>query len=396
MKRILCMILAILAVMTLLPAAAYAADGDPFDPTPDYPTILGEKKGFTYSTESNSWVYQRYYEETVQNSTFVLELDAISVEGGDEVRFTSFTVQILDMNNEASDIPVSVKLVIDGDSYEIQNLYGINAGGFTTLSGNYNLLIEALAYGSADSVSVEIRSEQNTYSFVLNPIRLTATLKEFCRDYVEQRFWHFTVEKEVAKTMEAKCQLFVNGVPANYQEMHKYTANSDRSQELEKTKLEGIELGMTPEQVHAVLGEPLQTVSEENRVMDTFMVEYDRRPKALDPSGDYQSLFQGSNIVVTYEMRDGQYYVISYAYSCVAEGDMTGDMTEIESVNYPLWDLQDYVTALLGPSEETKEGTSYQYVWVIDGQRLRMNVEFAALGNRIGAFVSTGWSLEGA
>jgi len=393
MKRILCMVLAILAVMTLLPAAAYAADGDPFDPTPDYPAILGWKKDFTYPTKSNSWSYQSHYEDTVENTVFALEFFANSVEGGNDVRYTGFDVQVFDMNSQTSDTPVSVKLVIDGDSYEIQNLFGTGVGtGVVFLSENYNLLMEALAYGSTDSVSVEIRSAQNTYSFVLNPIRLTATIKDFCRDYVEQRFWHFTVEKESTNAMAADVPLFVNGVPANYQEMHKYTGNLDRSQELEKTKLEGIEPGMTPEQVHAVLGEPIQTVNEGNRIMDSFVVEYDRRPKAIDPFGNGQSLFQGSNIVVTYEMRDGQYYVVSSSYGCVAEGDDP----VIESAIPILWDLLDYANALLGPAEETRTETGNQYIWVTDGQRFRLNVDFLPLENGVEMFVvSTGWGLEG-
>ena len=56
MKRILCMILAILTVMAILPAAAYA-DADPFDPTPDYPAILGQKSGFWYQEENGTWNY---------------------------------------------------------------------------------------------------------------------------------------------------------------------------------------------------------------------------------------------------------------------------------------------------------------------------------------------------
>ena len=320
MKRILCMILAILTVMAILPAAAYA-DADPFDPTPDYPAILGQKSGFWYKEESGTWSYASRYSQYFENYTVELGFLATSVEYGNDIRFTSFMVDIVDANEQPLDIPTSVKLVIDGDSYEFPNLMQTPSSGTVSLSENGSLLAEALAYGSADSVSVEIRTAQNCYSFALNPVRLTATLKDFCRTYMEQRFWHFTVEKERLAAMDEQYPLYVNGVPANYQEMHKYSANPDRSAEIALLKLEGLEPGMTPDQVHAVMGEPLQSFENGGKVMDIYAVEYNRRPKVIDPLGEAASLFDGSNIIVTYEMRDRQYVVVSSSYGCAAEGD---------------------------------------------------------------------------
>ena len=392
MKRILCMILSILTVMAILPAAAYA-DADPFDPTPDYPAILGQKSGFWYKEESGTWNYASRYSQYFENYTVELGFLATSVEYGNDIRFTSFMVDIVDANEQPLDIPTSVKLVIDGDSYEFPNLMQTPSSGTVSLSENGSLLAEALAYGSADSVSVEIRTAQNCYSFALNPVRLTATLKDFCRTYMEQRFWHFTVDKERLAAMDEQYPLYVNGVPANYQEMHKYSANPDRSAEIALLKLEGLEPGMTPDQVHAVMGEPLQSFENGGKVMDIYAVEYNRRPKVIDPLGEAASLFDGSNIIVTYEMRDRQYVVVSSSYGCAAEGDQN----VIRNAIYPIWDVQDYATALLGSPEETHSATGVQYVWRVGDQRLRLNVDFIVMGEGIETFtVSTGWGTDAA
>jgi hypothetical protein len=393
-KRILCAILAALAIMTILPSALAHADADPFDPTPDYPARLGWKKDFSYREEEGQWHYESRYEEATDESIIDIGFHTMSVAGGNDIEWTALFFEVVNLNSQSPDIPVSAKLLIDGDSYDIPTLYGeTGMTGMAILGENYNLLMEALAYGSAENVSVEIRSVQNSYYLILNPIRLTATLKDFCRTYMEEHFWQFTVNKDRLIGMEEGCPLYVNGEPANYLQMHKYAGNPDRYTELQKTKLAGLEPGMTADQVHAVLGQPIQSFNDETGIMDIYMVDYDSRPGVIDPFGEYGSLFQGSNIIVNYAMKDGQYVVVSSAYGCAAEGDDA----VIRNAIYPIWDVLDYATALLGPAEDKSSETGHQYIWRLDGQRLRLNVDFLVVGNGVEVFtVSTGWGLENA
>lgn len=392
MKLLLCIFLAVLSMMAVFTTAAHA-DADPVNPAPDFPAILGWKKDFSFQEETGRWQYESCYEENTEDFIVDIGFHAISVDGGDAVKGTGFFVRIADMKNQNLEIPVSVKITIDGDCYAIPAL--ITEGGLSgvaLLGENYNLLVEALAYGSADNVSVEVKSAKNTYSFTCNPVRLTATLKEFCRTYAEEHFWQYTIGKEGYIASEEEYPFYVNGVPANYQEMHKYTSNADRTPEIERLKFPGLEPGMTQEQVHAILGETESFVNGEY-IMDIYLMGYDKRPGALDPLCECESLLENCNLIVTYKMREGQLVVVSYGFGCGAEGDPA----VVKNAVYPILDLLDYATALFGPAEESSIETGHQYIWRIEGQRFRLNVDFNAKSDEVESIImSTGWGMEDA
>ena len=87
---------------------------------------------------------------------------------------------------------------------------------------------------------------------------------------------------------------------------------------------------------------------------------------------------------------------------CAQVGDLVGcaaegDQNVIRNAIYPIWDVQDYATALLGSPEETHSATGVQYVWRVGDQRLRLNVDFIVMGEGIETFtVSTGWGTDAA
>ena len=392
MKRFFCAILTVLSVMAFFSATAHA-DTHPNDPAPDFSAILGWKKDFSYQEDTGNWQYESCYEESNEDFLVRIGFHAMSVDGGDAVKGTGLFVQTADMRNQELDIPVSIKMTIDGDCFEIPNLIAEGSmSGIATLGENYNLLVEALAYGSADNVNVEVSSAKNTYSFTCNPILLTATLKDFCRTYAEEHFWQYTVGKEWYLASEEMYPFYVNGVPANYQEMHKYTSNADRTPEIERLKYPGLELGMTREQVHAILGET-DSFTHDDYIMDIYLVGYDKRPVALDPMGKCKSLFEDCNLIVSYKSVNGLYIVISYGFGCGAEGDPA----VIKEAIYPIFDFLNYATALFGPAEESVFETSHQYFWWLEGQRFRLNVDFIAKSDEVESIiVSTGWGVENA
>ena len=188
----------------------------------DHAAVLGGKEGYSYDKFDRRWKYYEAYVKRFTDATFVLGLQAIGEKGGDNLFETDLYVKLLKTDGSVYAAVSSIDLLIDDDVYSYKNLLKAeNDTSLVLLGENGNLLIEALGFCDADSVSVRIKTDQSTYTIDLDAAQLTRSLKEFCRTYLTAGIWNYCADSDFCAGLEARYPLYINGVQADYSSMRK-------------------------------------------------------------------------------------------------------------------------------------------------------------------------------
>ena len=358
---------------------------------PDYQALLANKQGFYYDDDTHQWTLDIYYTQRYTDRQVYIGFVTGSMESSNQILYTALYADITDVNHQQLDIPVSVELKVDGDSYSLSNLSSTGSGGYAYAGENFNLLIEALASCNSERVSARIRTENDNYEFDLNPIEFGATIKDFCKTYVQLNFWENTTDQAIRNEIEQMWSLQVNGEPADYTTMKKGFDDHGLAQDLAQLELKGVRLGMTPDEIHATLGTPYDSSEAGGILLEQYSdVPYGVRPGALDYDGALQQEYNMARICLGYVQRDGQYCVSS----CIFGFTLTGDVTHPDDSLTPLWQCLDFTTAILGNPEETKDGMKYFYTWEYLGKVFHMEVTFIPLtAEHVTIEVSVGWDM---
>ena len=188
----------------------------------DHATVLGDKDGYSYDKFDHEWKYYEAYVKRFTDASFVLGLQAIGEKGGDNLSETDLYVKLLKTDGSVYATVSSIDLLIDDEVYSFKDMIKFESGTSMVLLGeNGNLLIEALGFCDANSVSVRVKTDKDTYTIELDAVELTQSLKEFCRTYLVAGMWNYCVDYDYCARVEAKYPLYISGEQAEYSSMNK-------------------------------------------------------------------------------------------------------------------------------------------------------------------------------
>ena len=185
----------------------------------DYEALLSSKEGFSYDKFDKKWKWSMACSKIWTDAKMFIGIQAISTEGGEQLNETSLYIKCVDNNGNVIKHAQAVDFSIDGTTYSYKKMLVSDESGMVALGENGNLLIEALAFCDASTVSVRVKMEDNTYTFDLDPSNLTWTLKDYCRSYLELNLWSYCSNREQMAKWEEQYPLTVDGQPADYTTM---------------------------------------------------------------------------------------------------------------------------------------------------------------------------------
>ncbi len=121
---------------------------------------------------------------------------------------------------------------------------------------------------------------------------------------------------------------------------------------------ENLDFDMTPDQVHALFGQPGKSDSEFAAQTDYYDSKYDYRPRNFDPSGIWLDSMTNNCLFVDYENRPSGLGVNGFAFLAVYD-------TPSEDILDMFREFMSTVTDYYGiqPELETQEENHFQYTW---------------------------------
>ena len=252
MKKLIALLLAIILVCGMLPAAF--AEGSAEEPAEesteeaaafDYVKLMSKRDNYKYDKKNKSWSWNQSYVKKYYDANVTLLMKVQGEKDGPNPAYTKLYVKVLDKDGNKKWTVESLDFLVGEDVYSYQAMDRSGDYSCVLLGEQGQQLMAALAESDGENVSVRITAEDGNSKLIkLSQKSFTETLKEFCRVCQKYDIWGFSTDKDKAAESEQAFPLTINAATAEEPE-----AKEEPAVEADENAPYGIPLYASPEEV---------------------------------------------------------------------------------------------------------------------------------------------------